>query len=231
MSRARFGSALGLALALLWLTAGAAAAADRPAGTGIRFLYLVRHGMYDRVEDADDRLANGLNPLGHEQAKLLAGRLATQPVKPDRIVASDFRRARETAEDIGRRLGMPVTLDSLLRECTPSGPSANADSAACEARLAAAWSRYAVSSPDADVRELLVCHGNVIRWFVCRALGADARLWRGMDIGNASITVIAIRPDGSPRLISFSDVGHLPAAKQTWAGRGPGWMPAAPRAR
>ena len=223
-----------LALLLLALAPAAAAAADRTApGVGIRYLYLVRHGMYDRVADADDRTANGLNPLGHEQARLLAGRLTGQTIRLDRLVSSDFLRARQTAEDLGRRLKMTPVLDSLLRECTPGSGAAEpaAETPACEAALAAAWSRYARPSPDADVRELLVCHGNVIRWFVCRALGAGTEHWRAMDIGNASITVIAVRADGTTRLIAFSDVGHLPVAKQTWAGRGPGWTVPAGSAR
>jgi hypothetical protein len=46
-----------------------------------------------------------------------------------------------------------------------------------------------------------------------------------MDIGNGSITVIAVRADGSTRLASFSDVGHLPPDQQSWTGSGAGWSP------
>ena len=34
---------------------------------------------------------------------------------------------------------------------------------------------------------------------------------------------IAVRADGSTRLLMYSDVGHLPAQKQTWTGQGAGW--------
>jgi hypothetical protein len=44
-----------------------------------------------------------------------------------------------------------------------------------------------------------------------------------MDIANGSLTVIAVRPDGSVRLVTFSDASHLPISKQTWAGNGAGW--------
>jgi len=75
---------------------------------------------------------------------------------------------------------------------------------------------------------VLVCHGNVIRWLACRALGADLHAWQHLEIANASLTVIAVRPDGGVRLVEFSDTGHLPVDEQTWTGKGAGW-PAPPR--
>jgi serine/threonine-protein phosphatase PGAM5 len=80
-----------------------------------------------------------------------------------------------------------------------------------------------VATPHADRHDVLVCHGNVIRWFVSRAVSGDPRHWLSMDIGNGSLTILAVRPDGSVRLVCFSDVGHLPVSKQTWLGRGAGW--------
>ncbi|MCC7309448.1 MAG: hypothetical protein IT173_17940, partial [Acidobacteria bacterium] len=60
-----------------------------------------------------------------------------------------------------------------------------------------------------------------------RVLSGDGKLWRGMAIANASITVIAVRADGSVRVAAFSDTGHIPADKQTWTGDGAGWQPKA----
>src|SRR5258708_34261463 len=57
-------------------------------GQGIHYLYLVRHGIYDRDSSAtDDRVGNGLNALGHGQAKLAAARPAALPVKFTHLVA------------------------------------------------------------------------------------------------------------------------------------------------
>jgi serine/threonine-protein phosphatase PGAM5 len=219
------------------LAAAAAHAAETPkAEPGIRYLYLIRHGMYDRVPDVNERVGNGLNTLGHEQAVLVGKRLAALPVHMSALVTSDYTRARETAVDMGKELGMTPAQDSLLRECTPTTTRADlvkentpAEFAACEANLEAAWAKYVRPSPERDTHEVLVCHGNVIRWFVTRAIGADSKRWWSMDIGNASLTVIAVRPDGTTRLVVFSDVGHLPVASQTWTGRGAGW--ASPSAR
>ena len=199
-------------------------------GTGVHFIYLVRHGAFDRDDRADERTANPLNALGHKQAKLLGARLAALPVTYHALVTSDLLRARQTAEDMGALLNMVPQTDTLIRECTPtpehpeySTYHSPADIARCVETLEAVWSRYLVPTPAADTWDVLVCHGNVIRWLTLKALGADVRHWYGPDTANASLTVIAVRPDGTCRLVTFNDTGHLPAEMQTWAGRGGGW--------
>jgi serine/threonine-protein phosphatase PGAM5 len=215
-----------------------AQAADTTAAArkGVRHVYLIRHGQYDRADSIDSRVGNALNALGHEQARLLGARLAAMPVKPRILVSSDYTRARETADDIGALLGMAAARDTLLQECYPptGRPERDreedpAEMALCERKLAEAWERYFVPSPQEDVHDILVCHGNVIRRLVLRALGCGAQNWLAMDIGNASLTVVAVRPDGTTRLVLFGDVGHLPVGKQTWVGRGLG-LPAPPPA-
>jgi len=221
-------------MALLLVAAtlsGSALAADAtPKPEGTRYVYLIRHGDYDRVDSLDDRTANAMNALGHEQARLLGERLLGLPVRPRLLVSSGLTRARGTGDDIGAILGLRCERDSTLEECHPPAlrDSAvtgedRAEQDACAAQLELAWAAYMRPSPDADAHDILVCHGNVIRWFVARAMGADTRRWLSMNIGNASLTILAIRPDGSPRLVMFSDVGHIPVEKQTWLGRGAGW--------
>ena len=146
-------------------------------------------------------------------------------------MSSDYTRARETADDIGSALGMEAERDTLIQECYPSTDRPERDRehdpaevALCESKLEAAWTKYFRPAGDADAHDILVCHGNVIRWFVSRALGCDERHWLAMDIGNASLTVVSVRGDGTPRLLLYSDVGHLPPGRQTWVGRGPGWV-------
>jgi serine/threonine-protein phosphatase PGAM5 len=223
-----------LALALLATLPAFALAADAPPRPrGVHFIYLIRHGMYDPdTVQTDDRLGSALNALGHEQAKLVGQRLAGLPVKFHALVSSDFTRARETADDIGAILHMAPVRDSLIHECTPTADRDDwmrnhsaADIALCESNLQAAWAKYFVATPDADTHDLLVSHGNVTRWLVARTLGMDPKTWSKFDIANCSLTIIAVRPDGVARLVTFSDSGHIPVAKQTWTGRGPGWDP------
>jgi len=223
------------------LAASVAAAQTPPAaskpGTGIHFVYLVRHGIYDRDTSAtDDRVSNGLNALGHEQAKLAGARLATLGVKFDRLISSEFLRAKQTADDIGVLLKMTSSRDAQLNECTPASVNARlmadekpADVAACDSVRAISWQRYFVATPARDTYDVLVCHGNVIRWTLMRALGADTKHWSDHDAGNCSLSIIAVRPDGSIRLVMYSDVGHIPVEKQTWSGRAGGWISTRPR--
>ena len=79
-------------------------------------LLLVRHGETDW--NADGRLQGQtdrpLSEFGRRQARKLAEELADERLEA--IYSSDLVRARETAEIVGRRLGLPVVLEAELRE-------------------------------------------------------------------------------------------------------------------
>ena len=79
-------------------------------------LLLVRHGETDwnAARRWQGHADVPLNERGREQASTLAEELAADPVAA--IYASDLSRARETAEIVGTRLGIPVVLDADLRE-------------------------------------------------------------------------------------------------------------------
>jgi 2,3-bisphosphoglycerate-dependent phosphoglycerate mutase len=79
-------------------------------------LLLVRHGETDwnaegRLQGHTDR---PLNDFGRRQALRLAEELDGEEIHA--LYASDLARARETAEILGGRLGLPVVLDPDLRE-------------------------------------------------------------------------------------------------------------------
>jgi broad specificity phosphatase PhoE len=79
-------------------------------------LLLVRHGETDW--NADGRLQGHtdrpLSDFGRRQARELAAELEGDELEA--IYSSDLARARETAEIVGERLGLPVELDPDLRE-------------------------------------------------------------------------------------------------------------------
>jgi len=64
--------------------------------------------------------------------------------------------------------------------------------------------------------ELLVCHGNVIRYFLLRALQLDTTRWLHLATYNTGITHVCIRGDGGVSVQSFGDTGHLPAELTTY---------------
>ena len=236
----------------LWLAAGvlapelraqAAAPVVSPAA-GVRTLYLARHGAYDIDDPRDEAVGRGLLPLGVAQARLAGDRLRGLPFAFDRILASPLTRARETAEVIAGELAASksgareIVIDPDLAECTP--PTRRADImarekpeelAACSAQLERLAPRLfaPVPAPGADRHELVVAHGNVIRWLVTRALAVDPESWLGMSIGHASITVLSVDAKGMVRVIAVGDVGHLPPGLQTGAfGDREGWDLAVP---
>ncbi len=219
---------LGIALAPGFLRAADA--------ENIRYLFLVRHGDYDSSDLSNPVAGPGLNALGKEQAAFVASRLAALPITFDTVVASQLARARETGDIIAAKLGHTVQRDANLSETRPPGDGVPpfAVVASAEAQLQRAWNRYVVPAPPGAVtHDLLICHGNVIRWFVVRALGADPRQWSRMEIGNASITVIEVLPNGSTNLLLYNDTSHIPVGKQSWVDRLPDWAapPAAAPAR
>lgn len=194
---------------------------DAPAA---RTIVLVRHGAY--VPDAKDSSPGpGLSPIGIAQAKLAAARLAGMPGKFDAIFASPMTRAHETAKLIAAALpGIPFEVLPELAECTPATRRKEivADEkaeamAACAAKLDALFAQRFVPARGAERRELFVCHGNVTRYLVTRALGVDPQAWLEMSAGHASLTVIRVEPDGRFKVISVGDIGHIPPNMQTGA--------------
>jgi probable phosphoglycerate mutase len=85
-------------------------------------IYLCRHGQtfHNREGRLQGRSESDLTPLGRAQAAamgdLLFDLLRRDPPADWRIVASPLRRARDTAEAIGARLGLSVTTDERLVE-------------------------------------------------------------------------------------------------------------------
>jgi len=62
-----------------------------------------------------------------------------------------------------------------------------------------------------EVHELVVSHGNLIRFLVCGVLGAPPETWLNMNIYHCSITRFIIDANGEVVLDAFNETGHLPA--------------------
>ncbi|MBZ0114733.1 MAG: histidine phosphatase family protein [Thermoanaerobaculia bacterium] len=187
-----------------------------------RTLYLIRHGDYDHADDRDPEVGKALVPIGVAQARLVGARLRGMPVAWDALYTSPMTRALETAKVIGDDLGMEPEVSRNLRECTPPTwredimkEEKPEDLAACEKQLDEAFAQFFQPAKGAERHEIVSAHGNVIRSFLVRALGVDKESWLGMSIGNCSLTVIQVKPDGAMKVLAFSDVGHIPPNLQT----------------
>jgi hypothetical protein len=63
---------------------------------------------------------------------------------------------------------------------------------------------------------IFICHQNIIRYFVCRALQLPPEAWLRFRGSNCGITEIIISDDGRVSLEKFADVGHLPVTHHTF---------------
>jgi serine/threonine-protein phosphatase PGAM5 len=204
------------------LSFGASCAAQSPA-PATRTLVLVRHGHYSEAAAADKKLGPGLTPLGIAQARLAGARLGALPTKFDALYSSPMQRARDTAATIGGSFpGQGFEVIEDLAECTPPTRRLDAtrdekpeDLVACQAQLERVFARFFRRVQGASRQEMLVCHGNVIRYLVTRALGVDSQAWLEMTVGHASITQIRVDADGRFKVLAVGDVGHLPPNLQT----------------
>lgn len=58
--------------------------------------------------------------------------------------------------------------------------------------------------------EIVVCHANVIRYFLCRALQLPPEAWLRLCTFNCSLTYLTIRPTGTVSCRMLGDMGHIP---------------------
>jgi broad specificity phosphatase PhoE len=157
-------------------------------------LLLARHGETDdniepiRVQGFRD---TPLNATGRRQAAELAERVAEEGIRS--LWSSDLSRARETAEIVGREMGLEPRLDWRLREANRGRWEGRLfiDIEREEPELYAAWRRAGesfrfpggeslrdqldrVSASLEDIERtgelpaLVVCHGGCIRVVLCR---------------------------------------------------------------
>jgi probable phosphoglycerate mutase len=187
-------------------------------------LLLIRHALPVRVEGgphggpADPHLA----PLGVHQAEALAAWLSEERV--DAIWSSPMRRARETAEPVSDRLGLPVTVDEGLAEFDRLADSyipieelkAANDPRWYEvperpedfvADVVAAVERVIASHP--SQRVAVICHGGVVNAYCGHVLGIDEPLF--FLPAYTSISRVLASAAGPRSIGSLNETAHVRA--------------------
>ncbi|XP_075541005.1 serine/threonine-protein phosphatase PGAM5, mitochondrial-like isoform X1 [Dermacentor variabilis] len=188
--------------------------------TATRYLYIIRHGQYNMKGESDKDFT--LTELGRKQADLTGQRLKHLGVPFSRLVHSSMTRAIETAEIIHKHLeALPMESCELIREGAPVPPQPPFGTWKPEAkvfftdgaRIEASFRKYfyrAAPSQKEDSHEIIVCHANVIRYWICRALQFPPEAWSRISLANCSISVVRIPPSGRVSLRSLGDTGHFP---------------------
>jgi serine/threonine-protein phosphatase PGAM5 len=194
---------------------------------GTRTIYLIRHGQYDESDEKDEYTGKELTPLGIAQARLLSVRLKGMPVEFTSLTSSTMKRARQTAMIINQEFPeLELKQSELICECTPPTwrkdimeETDSLELIECKSNLENAFKKFFISSPDTnDKDDIIVCHGNVIRYFVTKVLKVDTMSWLQMSITNCSLTIVRIMPNGTLKLDAFGDYGHIPENMRTFTG-------------
>jgi serine/threonine-protein phosphatase PGAM5 len=193
---------------------------------GKRNIYLVRHGQYlqqdpdpKRIKTTDDMIFQsdgGLTPLGIEQSEQTAKRLKSIPVTA--VYSSSLPRATQTAVVIGKEFpGITVQKSRNLWECIPCLPPemdiklTPAQREDFQNRVQVsdkAYKQYFRCARSPEKHEVIVCHGNLIRYFVIRVLNVEEKIWMYLGNHNCGITHIIVS-DKAKGVISLNDTGHL----------------------
>lgn len=174
-------------------------------------LLLVRHGEseWNAVRRLQGQADIALSPKGEAQARALAPIVAQ--LSPDRVVTSDLRRARHTAE----LLGFPDAIhEPGLREVDVGDWTGEAIASiiAAEPDNYRGWRAGTFAPPGGEMwadfcartakatheaarsadRLLVICHGGVIRALLQTLLELSPR--RIIPVGPASLTILASKP-------------------------------------
>jgi probable phosphoglycerate mutase len=203
---------------------------------GATHVYLVRHGESAPLREGEPQpLVGGhgdppLDPVGHEQALLVAGRLARLPLSG--IYVSTLQRTAQTAAPLAEKTGIEPMVEPDLREMflgeweggiyrvraaenhpdwqrmereqtwdVIPGVEKSVDFAR---RVGGAVGR--IAARHADQRVAVFAHGGVIGMLTAIATGGRMFAFAASD--NASITHLVIRGD-EWRLRRFNDTHHL----------------------
>lgn len=183
-----------------------------------RIITLVRHGKYDNTRQTSS--GGDLIAAGWEQAEHVA-RALDRPFPVTSIYSSTLQRAVTTARIVSDCLPnhIPFKQDKVLCEAVfhvPRHGSAYSDIppatvASHRVRMAYAYKHYVRPACGTEnEHDVLVCHGNVIRYFIVRAMRAPIELWAQMDIYHGSFTRLLVEANGNVRLVTHNEVSHLP---------------------
>jgi probable phosphoglycerate mutase len=206
-------------------------------------LVLVRHGESNvtvRRVIGGYRTCDGLSPLGVQQSARLAERLAaTKEITADVVIASNFERARETADALLPALGgATLEIDPAFGEHDP-GPDIDGLSfesyverfgtpdwqgdphvvvfpggettAQFHLRVGAALSRLVVAHAGSTI--VIVCHGGVVDAVFRQLLRAPSTGGFELQTANTSLTEFVATGAGGTtapwRIVRYNDAAHL----------------------
>ncbi|KAF7457710.1 phosphoglycerate mutase [Cryptosporidium felis] len=185
----------------------------------------VRHGQYvlSGTKDEDKVLTD----IGREQAEETGNYLFKQyGNNVNAIYHSNLTRAKETAKIISKYFpGVKLVEDSNLAEGVPIAPSPpvngfnptideiTSDRDRIDQAFKTYFSKKEFSSEKVDI---IVCHGNIIRYMFCKGLQYPTSGWLRLNHLNCGVTRISISTDSLVVCSGLGDGGHLKPSIHTY---------------
>jgi probable phosphoglycerate mutase len=184
-------------------------------------LLLIRHALPVRIDGSGDGPADpALADLGHAQAAALADWLVEEDVNA--IWCSPMRRARQTAQPVATRLGLPIAIEDGIAEF-----DRDADSYIPIEELKAAgdprWNQVPeqpehfkavvveaverIVAAHAGQRVAVVCHGGVVNAYTGHVLGVADPLFFLPTY--TSISRVMAASSGERSIASLNEAAHL----------------------
>jgi len=185
-------------------------------------LILIRHGLPQRRPDTSDA---PLTPVGHDQARRVARRLARERI--DAVVSSPMVRAVQTAQPFVAATGHALTMRDGIVEFD-RGSGAYVPMEELKRDDYAAWKAMAEGNHEVDIvafqktvvetlEDLIAghasktvavfCHGGVINVWTAHVLGMAPRLF--FEPGYASIHRYLCARGGQRNVVALNERGHL----------------------
>lgn len=180
---------------------------------------LVRHAQY--ITSAIKEEEKVLTDLGREQANETGKYLSLQyGNKVNAIYHSNLTRAKETATIISKYFpGVKLVEDPNLAEGVPIAPNPSVcgfkptveEIVNDKERIDNAFKTYFSKrgkSFDENV-DIIVCHGNVIRYMFCKGLQYPTSGWLRLNHLNCGVTRMSVSTDSLVICSGLGDGGHL----------------------
>jgi broad specificity phosphatase PhoE len=197
-------------------------------------ILLIRHGDNDVMKTGlAGRLPEvHLNESGRQQAYVLAGRLASAPIKA--IYSSPMERALETAYPLAEAKGLEVIVRPGLIELDygewqgltfkrlqrtrlwkllmqdPIQVRFPGGETLCEAQERARLELEAIAAGHED-KDLIACvtHGDLVRLLVAHYLDMPLKAYHRLSAHTTSITILSLSKENQAHLLTMNQVGEM----------------------
>ncbi len=212
-----------------------------------RHIYLVRHGQREPGEGPDsfgpaltpigrqqasltakrlaalpiDAIHTSSFRRATQTAQIVAGQMPNVPIHPSRVLwecipalpdyAIEWHKEHPKLGDVSLPLKMLPWIGLWAEDTDWKQIESGLEQAE------QAWEKYFIPARGFERHEIIICHGNILRFFVMRALQAAPEAWVNTDIYNCGISEVVVRGDGERMLISHNDHGHLPLEMRTFS--------------